>query len=68
MLELTETGRDHHSQTYRCNKHVAQEKTERTTIHEGGRYSEEEAGTDDTTNTGSKVGRAGGTVNREICT
>ena len=48
------TGRYHHREAYRCNKHVAQEKPEGTTIHERRCYSEEETGTDDTTNTGSK--------------
>ena len=50
---MVKTGRDHGSKTYRSNEHVNQEYTEGTSIVEGGCCSEEETGTDDTTNTGS---------------
>ena len=50
-LELVETGRDHGSKAYRSNEQVAQKKAEGATIHEGRCCSEEETGTNDTTDT-----------------
>lgn len=46
-----ERERDHGCKTNCSNENVAQEKTNGTTIHEGSCCSEEETGTDDTTNT-----------------
>ena len=46
---------DHCSKTNRSHEYVGQKKAEGPTIHEGGCSSEEETGTDDTTETRNEV-------------